>query len=55
MFYFKPWEPIHTESSYKFLIDDIKNMARRGGFEVRKNFFDSKRYFVDSLWQVKKA
>jgi dimethylhistidine N-methyltransferase len=54
MFYFRPWEPIHTESSYKFLIDDIENLARRGGFEVRKNFLDSRRYFVDSLWQVKK-
>jgi len=54
MFYFKPWEPIHTESSYKFLIDDIENLARRGGFTVRKNFFDSRHYFAESLWQVKK-
>jgi dimethylhistidine N-methyltransferase len=54
MFSFKSWESIHTESSYKFLVDDIEKLASRNGFEIIEHFFDSKNYFVDSLWQVKK-
>jgi len=54
LFFFKSWESIHTESSYKFLVDDIVKLASRNGFEIIEHFFDSKNYFVDSLWQVKK-
>lgn len=54
MFSFKSWESIHTESSYKFLVDDIIKLAKKNGFIIIENFFDSKSYFVDSLWQVKK-
>lgn len=54
LFSFKPWEPIHTESSYKYLMEDIEKMASKNHFEIVENFYDSERYFVDSLWQVKK-
>jgi len=53
-FYFKSWEPIHMEYSYKFLVSDIEYLAENTGFEIVENFHDSKGYFVDSLWKVKK-
>ncbi len=53
-FTFHPWEPIHIEYSYKYLISDIDKIAHETGYEVLNHFFDSKRYFVDSMWRVKK-
>jgi dimethylhistidine N-methyltransferase len=46
------WEPIHTESSHKFSVGDITALARRSGFQVIRNFRDSRNFFVDSIWQV---
>ncbi len=51
-FEFMKWEPIHTESSYKFNDRDILELAGDTGFTVADNFYDSREYFVDSLWQV---
>jgi len=53
-FEFEAWEPIHTESSYKFSEEDIETFALKNGFDVIRNFYDKKRYFVDALWQVRK-
>ncbi len=54
IFPFEAWEPIHTESSYKYLESEIACLAAETGFQVEKDFFDSRRFFVDSLWRVKK-
>ena len=53
-FSFEPWEPIHTEYSYKYLVPDIERLAAETGFLVEKHLFDSKRYFTDSIWKVYK-
>lgn len=53
-FVFKPWEAIHMEYSYKYLRDDISNLAESTGFEIVENFTDEKSYFIDSFWRVKK-
>jgi len=53
-FSFDAWEAVHTEFSHKYLESDIEGMARDTGFEVVAHFFDSKRYFTDSLWRVRK-
>ncbi|MGQ3888152.1 L-histidine N(alpha)-methyltransferase [Legionella sp. CNM-1927-20] len=53
-FHFSEFEPIHLEFSYKYLLSQINNFASKSGFSIVKNFFDSKNYFVDSLWQVHK-
>jgi len=53
-FSFKEWEPIHTEYSYKFLESDIINLAESTGYAIEKQLYDSKRYFVDSVWRVEK-
>ncbi len=51
--HFKKWEAVYMELSQKYDLESIQNMALDAGFEVEKNFIDSKGYFADSLW-VKK-
>ena len=49
---FKPWEPIRTEFSYKYLESDIRSLADATNFKVIDQFYDSRRHFTSSLWQV---
>ena len=51
-FIFKAWEGTKTEQSYKFSIEEIELLAKKNGFQVIKKFYDSRKYFVDSLWEV---
>ncbi len=51
-FRFASWETLQTEQSYKYSIEDIDSLAHDCGFKVTENFFDAKRFFVDSLWEV---
>ena len=53
-FLFEPWEPLHTKYSYKYLASDIDQLAEETGFEVHEHIYDSKSYFVDSIWRVQK-
>lgn len=53
-FSFEPWEPIHTEYSYKYLVSEIEQLAAETGFEIYEHLFDSRRYFADSIWRVYK-
>lgn len=53
-FSFEPWEPIHTEYSYKYLESDVEKLAADTGFIIQEQLFDSKKYFLDSIWLVKK-
>jgi uncharacterized SAM-dependent methyltransferase len=52
-FSFNQWEPIFMEVSQKYDIKNIEYLALHSGFKVEKNFFDSKNYFVNSLWHLK--
>ena len=49
---FHAYEPIHVESSHKYLHAQIEKLAANAGFEVFMNFTDQKKYFVDSLWRA---
>ena len=51
-FGFKEFEPIHVESSQKYTLSQIENLANATQFKVVNNFTDSKRYFINSLWMV---
>ena len=51
-FKFMEWEAMQTEQSLKYSIPDIEELAFESGFKIKENFYDSKKYFVDSLWQV---
>jgi len=53
-FEFEPFEPIHTEYSYKYLESDIDSLARETGFTPELKLYDSKRWFTDSVWRVHK-
>ena len=53
-FSFDAWESIHTEYSYKYLESDIQELADETGFAIEKQLYDSKKYFVDSIWRVQK-
>ena len=53
-FEFRPWEPIHTEYSYKFLVSEIEALASATGYQIVRQLYDPRRYFVDSIWQVEK-
>ena len=52
-FHFMPWEPIHTEYSYKYLDHDITDLAAFTGFEIVSRFCDDKKWFCDALWRVR--
>ena len=52
--HFKKWEAIRVEQSFKYSNEDIKSLAKSTGFKIIKDFYDSKHYFTDSIWQVNK-
>lgn len=52
VFDFEPWEPVHTEYSYKYLRSDVTRLAADTGFEVEAEHLDERGWFVDSLWRV---
>jgi dimethylhistidine N-methyltransferase len=45
------WEAIRTEISQKYDLEMIHELAGLSGFRVCKNFFDSRHYFVNSVWE----
>lgn len=49
-FFFKAWESIFMECSKKYDPQEINQLARHYGFRVEHTFFDSRKYFADSLW-----
>ena len=52
-FNFNAWETIQTEKSFKYTLEEIENLAVESGFEIEEHLFDSRKYFVDSIWKVK--
>jgi len=53
-FRFGLWEAMQTEHSYKYTLPEIEALAGDNGFEIVEHLFDSRRFFVDSIWKVKK-
>lgn len=51
-FTFQAWEGIHVERSHKYDLSQIESFASAAGFRVEKHFFDRRRWFADSLWQI---
>lgn len=50
--HFDAWEAVYMERSQKFSLQHIEELAHTAGFKVVHNFFDSKHYFTDSLWEL---
>jgi len=55
VFHFRPYEPIHMEYSYKYLPDEIEEVAAETGFRLVSRYFDEKKWFMDATWEVVKA
>jgi dimethylhistidine N-methyltransferase len=51
-FHFAAYEAIKVECSYKYDPALIDSLAASSGFEVDCDFYDRRRYFVDSLWRA---
>jgi L-histidine Nalpha-methyltransferase len=51
-YHFKAWETLQTEQSFKFTIEEIESLAAENGFQVVEHLFDSRKYFVNSIWKV---
>ena len=50
-FDFEQWEPIFMEISQKYTNSMISELARAGGFEIDREFFNNEDFYVDSLWR----
>jgi len=44
-FFFEKGETIHTESSYKYMLDDFRNMALKAGWNCKTTWLDTNKYF----------
>jgi uncharacterized SAM-dependent methyltransferase len=51
-FEFEQWEAIFMEISQKYTIKMIADLAAESGFEIKHNFFDSRKYYCNSLWKT---
>lgn len=51
-FHFKQDEYIYMEISQKYSVDEINSIAVNSGFTPVEHFFDSKRWFLDTVWRV---
>lgn len=49
---FEPWEAIRTEVSHKYREADVLAFAKSTGFSLAGSYYDSQRWFVDSLWRA---
>ena len=52
-FLFQKGESIFMEMSQKYDLEMIDELASKTGFEVVRNYFDKRQYFVNSLWKLK--
>jgi len=44
-------ETIHTESSYKYHVDDVRDLGYAADLELRRTWFDARRYFLLALFR----
>jgi L-histidine N-alpha-methyltransferase len=51
-FHFLKDEYIYMEISQKYSIEEVDAMSIDAGFKPIKHFYDSKRWFLDTVWQV---
>lgn len=51
-FEFDQWEAVFMEISQKYSLRMIDEMAAESGFVVKDQFFDSRKFYCDSLWKV---
>jgi len=50
---FEQGESIFMEMSQKYDMEMIMDLADKSGFEIVRNLYDERQYFVNSLWKLK--
>jgi L-histidine N-alpha-methyltransferase len=50
-YHFDQWEAVFMEISQKYTLKMIEGFAQASGFEIERNFFDTRRYYCNSLWR----
>jgi dimethylhistidine N-methyltransferase len=45
-------ETIHTESSYKYTVDEVRNLGYGANLVLRRTWFDARRYFMVALFRL---
>ena len=48
---FREDETIHTESSYKYTADEVRDLGYRANLVLRRTWFDARRYFLVALFR----
>jgi uncharacterized SAM-dependent methyltransferase len=51
MFHFEEGEAIFMEIAQKYTVEQTDEIATKSGFKPKKHFFDSKKWFLDSVWE----
>lgn len=51
-FHFDAWEPIHTESSYKFNFNDIRLLAQKHHFNCKTILTNQEQTFSGAIWEA---
>ncbi|WP_020529423.1 L-histidine N(alpha)-methyltransferase [Flexithrix dorotheae] len=49
---FEAYEAIHTEISQKYSVSELKEIAQKAGFGMTHQFYDERKYFLDSVWEL---
>jgi dimethylhistidine N-methyltransferase len=49
---FAAGETIHTENSYKYSVDEVREMGRCANLTLSQTWFDDKRYFLVGLFRL---
>ena len=44
-------ETIHTESSYKYSVDEVRDLGNQANLVLRRTWFDSRRWFLLALFR----
>jgi len=50
---FRKDETIHTESSYKYTEDEIRELGYRANLVLHRTWFDARRYFLVALFRLR--
>ena len=48
---FSQFEPIYMELSQKYSVSQIDALSTETGFKPVAHYYDSKRWFLDALWE----
>lgn len=49
---FESGECVHTEISRKYSLNGIQELGERNGFKTAANFFDQRKFYVNTMWTV---